>query len=116
MFLHAVDQILDSDLGLSLVRLISHEGVLQELVCVGPLVVVLDEHGLDEVLELGAPPLRLESRRRVPGDEEEGTHGMHVAERRLGFRHLQRCDPQAPEIRSVVIRRVGVLVARNDLR
>ena len=77
---------------LSLIGLVFDEGVLEEVVGVGPLVVVLDQHGLDEVLELGAPPLGLESGRWVSRDQEQGSHGMHVAQRGLGLGHFQGGD------------------------
>ncbi len=70
----------------------------------------------DEVLELGVPPFGLEPRGRVSGDEEEGSHRVHVAERRLGLGHLQGGDAQAPEVRPVVVGGVGVFVAGNDLK
>ena len=54
--------------------------------------------------------------RLLPGDEEEGPHGVHVAQRRLGLRHLDSRDPQRPEVGPVVVGRVGVLVAGDHLR
>ena len=40
---------------LSLCGLVPDEGMLEQLVRVGPLVVVLHQRGLDKVLELGRP-------------------------------------------------------------
>ena len=55
MLFHSIDQIFDSNSGVSLVGLVPNEGVLQQLVCVGPLVIVLHQNSLNEILELGTP-------------------------------------------------------------
>ena len=52
----------------------------------------------------------------LPWDEKEGAHGMHVAEGRLRLGHLDGGDAEAPEVAPVVVRGVGVLVARDHLR
>ena len=67
VLLHPVYQILHLYPRLALLRQVPDERVLEQHLCVGPLVVVLDQDRLDEALELGAPPLRLESRRGIPG-------------------------------------------------
>lgn len=41
---------------------------------------------------------------------------MQIAQRRLRFCHLERCDAQRPQIRSIVVRGLWILVARNYLR
>ena len=73
------------------------------------------QNSFDEVLKLWAPAFWLQPRRRVSGDEEEGAHGVHVAERRLRLRHLEGRDAETPQVGAIVVRRVGVLVAGNDL-
>ena len=115
MLLHPVYQILHLYPRLTLVRQVPDERVLEQHLGVGPLVVVLDQDRLDKALELGAPPLRLESRRGIPGDEEERPHRMHVAEGRLSLGHLETRDSQRPQVGPVVVRRVGVLITGNDL-
>lgn len=115
MLLHPVYQILHLYPRLTLVRQVPDERVLEQHLGVGPLVVVLDQDRLDKALELGAPPLRLESRRGIPGDEEERPHRMHVAEGRLSLGHLETRDSQRPQVGPVVVRRVGVLITGDDL-
>ena len=44
---------------LSLCGLISDEGMFQQLISVGSLMVILDQNCLNKVLELAAPPLGL---------------------------------------------------------
>lgn len=90
--------------------------MLKQLVRVGSLVVVLHQHRLDEVLELGAPALGLESGRRIPGNEEERPHGMHVAQRRLRLGHLDGRDAETPQVAAVVVRCVRILITGNHLQ
>jgi len=45
-----------------------------------------------------SPLLRLQARRWVPGDEEEGSHGVHVTERGSTFCHLDSGDSQRPQV------------------
>ena len=73
------------------------------------------QNSFDEVLKLWAPAFWLQPRRRVSGDEEEGAHGVHVAERRLRLRHLEGRDAETPQVGAIVVRSVGVLVTGNDL-
>ena len=113
---HSVEKIFHLDSHLALIRLVPDERVLEELVCVRPLVVVLHQDGLDEVLELGIPPLGLESRRGISRDQEERPHRMHVAQRRLSLGHLQRRDAQAPQVGAVVIGGIRVLITSDDLK
>jgi hypothetical protein len=54
--------------------------------------------------------------RYIPGDKEERTHGVHVAEGRLRLGHLDGGDAEAPEVAPVVVGSVWVLVARDHLR
>lgn len=35
-----------------------------------------------------------EERQVIPGNVEEGTHGVQMGERRLAFSQFDRCDPQ----------------------
>jgi len=67
----AVEVVLDGDAHLALAGLVADEGVAQQLVRVRALVVVLDQHGLDERRELLGPLFGvLEARRGVARNEE----------------------------------------------
>lgn len=98
VLLDSIEQVLHLDASLPLVRLVFDEWMLEKLVSVGPLMIVLDQDCFNEVLEFGAPPFRFESGWWIPGDQEQSTHRMHIAQWRLRFRHLQGCDTQAPKI------------------
>ena len=79
MFLDSIKEILDLYARLSFIWLILDIWVLEELFSVGPLMIVLDKYSFNKVLKLGTPPLGLQSRRRISRDQEQGTHGVHVA-------------------------------------
>ena len=115
MLLAPVNVILELDPHLPLCRLVPDERMLKQLLRVGPLVVVLDEHRLDEALKLFGPLFRLEPGRRIAWDEKERPHGMHVAERRLRFRHLQGGDAQGPEVGAIVVGCLRVVLAGDHL-
>lgn len=50
-----------------------------------------------------------------PWNKEQCPHRMQVAERRLALGHLERRDAERPQVGAVVVRGVGVLVARDHL-
>ena len=51
--------------------------------------IILDQDTVNKGVELFGPSFAvLEARRGVAGDEEEGPHGVHVAEGGLGLCHL----------------------------
>lgn len=57
------------------------------------LVIILDENAFDEGMKLFGPLFAtLKPGRRVPGDEEQGPHRVHITKRWLGFGHLQSGD------------------------
>lgn len=116
VLLAPVNVVLELDADLPFRRLVPNEWVLEQLLRIGPLVIVLDEDRFDEALELFGPFLGLETGRWVARDEEEGPHGMHVTERRLRFRHLESRDAQAPQIGAVVISSLGIVLASNHFR
>lgn len=62
------------------------------------------------------PLFTFETRRRIPRDEEERPHRMQFAERGLRFGHFERGDTQRPEVASIVVRRVRILIASDYLR
>lgn len=95
--------VLELDAHLALRGLIADEGMFEQLLRIGPLVVIFDEHRLNEAMELFSPLFRLESRRWIARNEEECAHWMHVAQRRLRFSHLERRDTQTPQIAAIVI-------------
>ena len=64
----AVDVVFELDANLPLVGLVPNEGVLEQLVCGGPLGVVLHQTALDEAEEL----LRPERQSREMGGREGG--------------------------------------------
>lgn len=66
---------------LPLSGLVPNEGVLEQLLRVGALLVVLHQHRLNEALELLGPLAGLEPGRRVSRDEEQRPHRVHVAQR-----------------------------------
>ena len=112
----SVDVIAQLHADLSFSRLVLDVGVLQQLFRVQTTRVVLQKAGLDEAVELLRPLARLEPRCWVAGDEEEGPHRVHVAQGRLPFCHLNRRDPQRPQVAAVVIRRPRFLVTGDHLR
>jgi len=103
VFLASVDMVLELDAHLALCGLISDEGMFEQLLRVGPLVVILDKHSFNEAVELFGPLFRLEPRRRIARNEEESAHWMHVAQGRLRFGHLECRDSQTPQIAAVVV-------------
>lgn len=116
MLLAPINVVLELDPYLPLGGLVPDKRMLQQLLCVGPLVIVLDQHGLNKAVELLSPLLGLEPWRRIAWDKEERPHGMHVAKRRLGLRHFQGSDAQAPQIRTVVVGCLGIVFASDHLR
>ena len=66
-------------------------------------------------MELFGPFFGLEAGRRVARNEEEGAHGVHVAERRLRLGHLERRDAQTPQIAAVVVGGLRVVLAGDHL-
>lgn len=60
LLLGTVDVVFELDADLPLVGLVSDEGVLQQLVCRGPLRVVLHQAALDETEKLFGPVQRAE--------------------------------------------------------
>lgn len=112
----SVKEVLDLNASLSFVRLVFDKRMLKELFSIRSLVVVLHQNRLYKVLELRTPPLRLESRRRVSRNQEQGSHGMHVAQRRLSFGHFKGGNSQAPQVGSVVIGGIRIFIAGNHLR
>jgi hypothetical protein len=109
-----VDVVLELYPHLPLSWLVPNEGVLQQLLRVRPLVIVFDQHSLNEAVELLGPFFRPQPGRRIPGNQEKGSHGMQVAEGWLGLCHLQGSDAQRPQIRPIVVGGVRVLLAGND--
>lgn len=113
MFLAPVNVVLELDANLPFGRLVANEWMLEQMLCVRALVIILDQHCLNEILELFGPFLRLEARRRIARDQKEGAHRVHVAQRRLTFGHLEGRDAQAPQITSIVVSRLRVVLAGN---
>lgn len=62
------------------------------------------------------PLLRLEPRWWITWDQEQCSHRMKVAKWRLRLGHFQGGDTERPQVTSVVVGRVGILVAGNYLR
>ena len=112
----SVDVVTQLDADLPLGRLVLDVGVFQQLFGAQTTHVVLQQARLDEAVELLRPLARLKSRRRVPRNQEQRSHRMHVAQRRLPLGHLDRRDPERPQIAAVVVGGVRLLVARDHLR
>lgn len=66
-------------------------------------------------MELLGPFLGLETRRRIAWNQEKRTHRMQIAERRLWLSHLQGSDAQGPQIWTIVVCGIRILIASNDL-
>ena len=78
---------------------------LEEVLCSGPPVGVLDQAQLQEVIELPAPPVGMVQPRRVGLlDLEEDTHRRHLVEGRLHLGELDHGHPQAPDVHLVEVR------------
>jgi len=115
VFLAPVNVVLELDADLPFGRLVADERMLEQVLGVRTLVVILDQNRLDEILELFGPFLRLETGRRIAWDQEEGPHGVHVAQRRLTLGHLQGRDAQTPQIAAIVVSRLRVVLAGDHL-
>lgn len=76
----SVDVVLELDADLPLGGLVSDEGELEQLLRRRAAQVRLDETRVNEVDELLRPFLGLEPGWRIAGDEEEGSHGVHVTQ------------------------------------
>ena len=116
---------------LSLSGLVPHKRMLQQLVCVGSLMVVFHQNCLNKVLKFTVPPFRLQAWwwvskkpkiglkekifQRLPWNKEKCPHGVHITQRWLCLCHLYSSDSQGPEVRPVVIGGIWVLITRNHL-
>lgn len=67
-------------------------------------------------VKLFGPLLWLQSRWRISGNEEQSSHWVEITQRRLGLSHFKSCDPQRPQVTSVVICGIWVLITRDHFR
>lgn len=65
VFLASINVVFQLDTYLPLCGLVADERMFQQMLGVGTLMVILDQHCLDETLKLLRPFLRLETRRRI---------------------------------------------------
>lgn len=113
MFLATINVVLELDADLPFCWLVADERMLEQMLRVRTLVVILDEDRFDEILKLFGPFFRLETRRRIAGNEKKGPHRMHVAQRWLTLGHFKGRDAQTPQIAAIVVRRLGIVFAGN---
>eukprot|EP00968_Pinguiococcus_pyrenoidosus_P003517 scaffold228_cov312-Pinguiococcus_pyrenoidosus.AAC.35 len=90
--------------GGDLVHALLDEPVLEQLLGGRPLVRVLRQAGVHEVVELGRPVGRLgEPGRRVGRDGEDGPHRIQSEVGRLSLRKLDGRDAHGPDVRLAVV-------------
>lgn len=116
VFLASIDVVLELNANLPFCGLVADERMLQQMLRVRTLVIILDQDGFDEAVELFSPFLRLEAGRRIARNQEQSSHRMHVAQRRLGLGHFQCRDSQTPQIATIVIGSLRIVLTRNHLR
>lgn len=113
VFLATINVVLELDADLPFCWLVADERMLEQMLRVRTLVVILDEDRFDEILKLFGPFFRLETRRRIAGNEKKGSHRMHVAQRWLTLGHFKGRDAQTPQIAAIVVRRLRIVFAGN---